>query len=176
VARRKRRNPWTSVGEVLVWVLFATLLFPVGFAGWAIGHYTSLGKSSGTKTVTQTVTAGTTTSAAPTTSQATTTSAATGGDVAAGKTVFASNACASCHTFQPAGATGTIGPDLDSAPTADAQKAGMSLAAFVRQSIVDPNAYVPSGYAKGIMPQSFGSSLSATQLADLVAFIVSGAK
>jgi cytochrome c551/c552 len=175
VVGKKRRNPWTSTGEVLLWVLFATLLFPVGFAGWAVGHYTSLGKSSGTRTVTVTSAAATqgTTTAAATTTTATPTS---GGNAAAGKTVFASNGCASCHTFQPAGASGTIGPDLDSAPTADAQKAGMSLAAFVKQSIVDPNAYVPSGYSKGIMPQSFGSSLSKTQLADLVAFIVSGAK
>jgi hypothetical protein len=52
----------------------------------------------------------------------------------------------------------------------------MPLAAFVRQSIVDPNAYVPQGFAQGVMPPTFGSSLSKTQLADLVAFIVSGAK
>ena len=52
----------------------------------------------------------------------------------------------------------------------------MSLAAFVRQSIVDPNAYVPQGYASGVMPLTFGASLSKTQLADLVAFIVSGAQ
>jgi cytochrome c551/c552 len=174
VARRKRRNPWTSAGEVVLWVLFATLLFPIGFAGWAVGHYTSLGKSSGTKTVTQTVTASATT-AATTTSSATTTAAA-GGSAAQGKAVFAANGCASCHTFKPAGASGTVGPDLDTAPTADAKKAGMSLAAFVNQSIVDPNAYVPSGYAQGVMPQTFGSSLSKTQLADLVAFVVSGAQ
>ena len=30
-----------------------------------------------------------------------------------GKPLFASNGCASCHTFKPANATGTIGPDLD---------------------------------------------------------------
>jgi cytochrome c551/c552 len=175
VARKKRRNPWVATGEILVWVLFATLLFPVGFAGWAVGHYTSLGKSSGTKTVT--VTVGSTSTAAATTTEATTTSAsAAGGDAAQGKTVFASNSCASCHTFKAAGASGTIGPDLDTATAADAQKAGMSLAAFVKQSIVDPNAYVPSGYSQGIMPTTFGSSLSATQLADLVAFLVSGAQ
>lgn len=179
MARPKRRNPWTSVSEVLVWVLFALLLFPVGFAGWAVGHYTSLGKSGGTKTVTVT-NATTVTSSQPATTAAATTAATTtsaakpGGNAAAGKTVFAANGCASCHTFKPAGATGTIGPDLDTAPTQDATKAGTPLADFLRQSIVDPNAYVPSGYAKGVMPATFGSSLSKSQLADLVAFLQSG--
>ena len=39
-----------------------------------------------------------------------------GGSAAAGQAVFAANGCASCHTFKPANATGTIGPDLDKAP------------------------------------------------------------
>lgn len=36
-----------------------------------------------------------------------------GGDAAAGKTVFESAGCASCHTLADAGATGTVGPNLD---------------------------------------------------------------
>ena len=159
-----------SVTEVLVWVLFALLLVPAGFAGWALGHYTSLGKSSGTKTVTTTVTAGagtTTSTSAPTTTAA----AGASGDAAAGKTVFAANGCAACHAFKAAGASGTVGPNLDMAPAADAKAANMSLAAFLKQSIVDPNAYIAKGYPKGVMPQTFGKSLTPTQLADLVAFL-----
>ena len=186
MARRRRRNPWVSVGEILVWVLFATLLFPVGFAGWAIGHYTSLGKSSGTaalSTVTVTVkspeptqtTTKVPTAPATTTAQATTTSASAAGDPAKGKAVFASAGCGSCHAFKPAGSSGTIGPNLDSAPAADAKKDSMSLTAFVRQSIVDPNAYAPAGYQKGIMPQTFGTQFSKSQLDDLVAFVVQNA-
>ena len=81
----------------MIWVLFAALLFPAGFAGYAIGHYTSLGKSSGT--VVHTVTIGststpTTTSAETTSSAATTTSSGGGGgSAAAGKAVFAANGC-----------------------------------------------------------------------------------
>jgi cytochrome c551/c552 len=158
-------------------VLFAALLFPIGFAGWAVGHYTSLGKSTSVRTVTIG-----TTSAPPTTStEATTTSGTTtsggggGGNAAAGKTVFASNNCASCHTFQPANASGTIGPNLDTRPEQDAKADhNMSLAAFVKESITDPDAYIAKGYTKGLMPRTFGSSLSKTQLNDLVAFIVSG--
>jgi cytochrome c551/c552 len=165
-------------------VLFAALLVPAGFAGWAVGHYTSLGKSA--STVVHTVTIGTATSTqATTTSPATTTSAATtttststssvGGNAAAGKAVFAANGCGSCHTFKPANATGAVGPDLDSAPAADAKADNnMNLAAFINESIVKPDAYIAKGYSKGIMPATFGSSLSKTQLNDLVAFILSG--
>jgi mono/diheme cytochrome c family protein len=35
------------------------------------------------------------------------------GDPAAGKEVFASAGCGSCHTLSDAGATGTVGPNLD---------------------------------------------------------------
>jgi mono/diheme cytochrome c family protein len=168
VAQRRRKNPWVSATEVLVWVLFALLLVPAGFAGWALGHYTSLAKSSGTKTVTTTVTAAATTSSSTPT---TTAAAGSGGNAAAGKSVFASNGCAACHTFKAAGASGTVGPDLDTAPAADAKSANMTLAAFLKQSIVDPNAFIAKGYPKGVMPATFGTSLTSTQLADLVAFL-----
>jgi cytochrome c551/c552 len=182
MARPRRKNPWVATGEVFLWVLFAALLFPAAFAGWAVGHYTSLGGEK-TKTVTvssggttpSTTTSGTTT-AATTTSSATTTSAAGGAVLAAGKTVFNANGCGSCHTFQPAAATGTVGPNLDTAPTTDAQKDNMPVPAFVKQSIVDPNAYIAPGYPKGVMPTTFGSSLSSAQLNSLVAFIVAGQK
>jgi cytochrome c551/c552 len=175
VPRRRRRNPWTSTGEVLVWILFTLLLFPAGFAGWAVGHYTSLGKPPATVTVTA---AASTPSTPTTTASAATTSTSSGGaNAAAGKAVFAANSCATCHTFQPAGATGQVGPDLDTAPTASAKlDHNMNLTAFVKQSIVDPNAYIAKGYKANVMPQTFGTSLSKTQLADLVAFIVSGQK
>ena len=161
----------------MIWVLFAALLFPAGFAGYAVGHYTSLGKSSAT--VVHTVTLGATspaTTAAETTTAATTTSkGGGGGNAAAGMAVFNANGCASCHTFAPANATGTIGPNLDTAPTSDAKADNnMELAAFVKESIEDPDAYIAKGYSKGVMPTTFKDSLSSKQLDDLVAFIVSG--
>jgi mono/diheme cytochrome c family protein len=39
------------------------------------------------------------------------------GDAAAGKDVYASAGCGSCHTFEDAGSTGTIGPNLDDSST-----------------------------------------------------------
>lgn len=179
---RRRRNPWTSTGEVLIWIFFVLLLFPAGFAGWAIGHYTSLGTKP-PATVTRTVSVGGTTSTAtttPSTTPATTTSGSGGGNAAAiadGKALFASSGCASCHTFQPAGSNGTIGPNLDTAPSQDAKTAGMPLPAFVKESIVNPDAYIAKGFTKpSAMPGTFGSQLKPTQIDDLVAFVVSGAK
>jgi mono/diheme cytochrome c family protein len=57
----------------------------------------------------------TTTAAATTTGAATTTAppAAAQGDATAGKAVFASAGCGACHTLKAAGATGTVGPNLD---------------------------------------------------------------
>ena len=160
-------------------MLFAALLFPAAFAGWAVGHYTSLGgKPSSVRTVTIGGSSAPTTSTTPTasaTSTSATTTSSGGGDATAGKAVFASSGCASCHTFQPAGATGSIGPDLDKAPASDAKADNsMDLAEFIKESITDPDKYIAKGYSKGLMPSNFGSSLSSTQLNDLVAFILSG--
>jgi cytochrome c551/c552 len=93
------------------------------------------------------------------------------GNAAAGKAVFVGQGCGSCHTFTPAATTGKIGPDLDKL-AADAQKANQGqLPDYVKTSITDPNAYVVPGFPKGVMPSTYGSSLSPTQLADLVAFL-----
>jgi mono/diheme cytochrome c family protein len=54
----------------------------------------------------------------PATTQATTTAPAGGGSadlVAQGKQVFQKAGCTSCHTLKDAGATGTVGPNLDDA-------------------------------------------------------------
>ena len=88
----------------------------------------------------------------------------TKGDPAAGKTVFDAQGCGSCHTFEPAGSTGNVGPNLS-----DALKD--KDASFIQQSIVDPNAEIASGFQPNIMPQTYGSSLSPKEIADLVAFL-----
>jgi cytochrome c oxidase subunit 2 len=92
----------------------------------------------------------------------------------AGKTVFASNGCNSCHTFKPAGASAKIGPDLDKLAD-EAKRAGKPLQEFIRESIVDPSAYIEPGYQDGIMPKTF-SNLPKPQLDALVTFLQSGGK
>jgi len=85
-----------------------------------------------------------------------------------GAAVFAANGCASCHTFKPADATGTVGPDLDEIET--------PTAAFIRQSIVDPNKEVEEGFSPGIMPQDFGDKLSTDELDALVEYLLKAQK
>jgi cytochrome c oxidase subunit II len=93
----------------------------------------------------------------------------------AGKAVFTNNGCGACHTFAAAGTTAKIGPDLDKL-AAYAQQAHQPLQAFVRTSIVSPNDYIQPGYPKGVMPQTFGTSLSKQQLDALVTYLVGGKK
>jgi cytochrome c oxidase subunit II len=91
-----------------------------------------------------------------------------GGDP--GAAAFASAGCSGCHTFKPAGSTGTVGPDLDNL-AADAKKAGEDAKAYVKESIVDPNKVIVSGYSGGVMPQNYGTSLSSVELDGLVTYL-----
>jgi cytochrome c oxidase subunit 2 len=92
-----------------------------------------------------------------------------------GLTLFSQQGCTACHTLAAAGSHGTIGPDLDKL-AAEAQRAGKPLEAFVRESILTPNAYIEKGYPKGVMPPDFGQKLTGSQLEFLVQFLVASAK
>jgi cytochrome c oxidase subunit 2 len=92
-----------------------------------------------------------------------------GGGGPSAKTLFVSNGCNGCHTFKPAGANGKVGPDLDKLAE-EAQRAGKPLEEFIRESIVNPNAYVEPGYPKGLMPGTF-AGLPQAQLDALVRFL-----
>jgi mono/diheme cytochrome c family protein len=96
------------------------------------------------------------------------------GNAAAGKTLFVQTGCGACHTYKPAGSSGKVGPDLDKLP-AEAKQANQGpLPDFVHTSIVSPDTYIAPGYPKGVMPSTYGTQLSAQQLADLVAFLTNG--
>ena len=90
-----------------------------------------------------------------------------------GAAVFSSAGCGGCHAFKPANTNGAIGPDLDNL-AADAKKAGEDPAAYVKESIVDPNKVIASGYSKDVMPGDFGSSLSAKEIDALVTYLTAG--
>lgn len=85
------------------------------------------------------------------------------GDPARGKSVFRTLGCGSCHTLAAAGTEANAGPDLD------ASLNGKD-AAYIEQSIVEPNAVVAKGYRRNMMP-SFSSTLTKQQIADLVVFL-----
>jgi mono/diheme cytochrome c family protein len=103
----------------------------------------------------------------PATTGTTTTAEQPPGSAEAGRAVFTSAGCGACHTFAPAGTSGSVGPDLDEVLQGKDPE-------FIRQSIVDPNAEIAQGYSAGVMPQNFGEQLSPKQLDDLVAFLASG--
>jgi mono/diheme cytochrome c family protein len=114
---------------------------------------------------------GATTEESPTASSTPTqgggTTQAAEGDPAAGKEIFTASAqppCASCHTLQDAGASGTVGPNLDEVLKGKD-------AAFIHESIVDPDAEIATGFQAGIMPTTYEQQLDEKQLADLVAFL-----
>ena len=73
-------------------------------------------------------------------------------NAAAGKQVFASAGCAACHTLSDAGATGTVGPDLDAARPS---------AALVADRVTN---------GLGAMP-SFAGKLAPEQIADVAAYV-----
>ncbi len=108
--------------------------------------------------------------------------AAAGGGAAAsptalGKTTFTGvGGCGACHTLADAGATGTVGPNLNTLAS-QAAKFGKSrhetAAQYVRESIVKPNAFVVKGFPKGVMPQDFGKQLSSKQIDALVKYLLS---
>jgi cytochrome c oxidase subunit 2 len=97
-----------------------------------------------------------------------------------GLAVFNNAGCSGCHTFTPAKAAGKVGPNLDNV-TADytaAKAAGKTkatdVAGFIKESILKPNAYIAKGFAPGVMPQNFASSLSSKQVDDLSAYLAKG--
>jgi mono/diheme cytochrome c family protein len=92
-----------------------------------------------------------------------------GGDMggARGKGVFLSAGCGACHTFAAAGTRATVGPNLDA--TLESRSS-----AFVRESILDPNATIARGYHADVMPATYRGQLTSRQIADLVAFLLKG--
>jgi cytochrome c oxidase subunit II len=92
-----------------------------------------------------------------------------------GKAVFTANGCAACHTLSAVGSQSQVGPDLDKLP-AEATRASRALEPFVRESIVDPGAYVEPGYPNGVMPQNFGATIKKPNLDTLVQYLVESSK
>jgi cytochrome c oxidase subunit II len=116
---------------------------------------------------------------APTQTPSTTPSGGGGGAAntnAEGKSLFAANGCGACHKLTDAGGTGTVGPDLDTLATAAAKfgkQRGESPVQYVTESIEKPGAFVVPGFPNGVMPTTFGQSLTPAQLSTLVKYLLS---
>jgi nitric oxide reductase subunit C len=112
--------------------------------------------------------------------------AATGGDAAAGKELFAQSVlagnagCATCHSLE-AGKI-LVGPSMAGiASRAGSAVAGESAEQYIRQSIMDTNAFLAKGCnaadpeaqcAANLMPQDWPAKLSEQQIDDLVAYLL----
>jgi cytochrome c551/c552 len=143
--------------SILLGVVIGAIALMLTLIAYTIGYHTGQG-----------------TAPAPTTAASAPPSGSTGPSSAAAQQVFTQSGCSGCHTFAPAGATGTIGPDLATAGKAAIADHKMPLAAYIRQSIVDPNAYIPPGYHANLMPTYYGTKLTSTQIQQLVTYIASG--
>jgi mono/diheme cytochrome c family protein len=77
--------------------------------------------------------------------------------------VFAEK-CSSCHTLTPGAPAGT-GPNL-----ADALQG--KDAAYIHESIIDPNKVISEGFQPGIMPQDFAQQIPEKNLNELVNYIL----
>ncbi len=145
----------------------ATLPGIPGGAGTAAGSSSSPSSSASSASTTPSASSGSSASSAAT----------------AGKAVFTgASGCSGCHTLAAAGATGTVGPDLDvrlrtdCATPASKKIRGATLTQCIHTAIVNPYAYIPTGFTKGIMPPTFGKSLTPAQIQSLVTYLASVAK
>jgi mono/diheme cytochrome c family protein len=103
------------------------------------------------------------------------------GDAAAGEALAAAQGCTACHITTPTGpawlptgdqpgigeraATEFTLPEYTGQATSPEQ--------YLFESIVDPNAFVVSGFASGLMPGTYGNTLTEQNMADLIAYLLS---
>jgi cytochrome c6 len=143
---KKKRAAATA--EAMFVLAALALAIGLGVVGFFLGRDTAPNHTSTSATPTLTT-------PTPTTTAATTTTAPTstlGAVAALGKQVFIANGCASCHTLKDAGATGTVGPNLD--------------------QLKPPAARVAKQVTNGgkVMPP-FKGTLSAAQIAAVAAYV-----
>lgn len=96
------------------------------------------------------------------------------GDAANGEKVFAevaAPACNTCHSLEPG--VNLVGPSLAGMGSAAGSRvSGESADEYLRKSVVEPGAFVVEGYAEGLMPSTYTSQLTAEQVDDLVAYML----
>ena len=86
-------------------------------------------------------------------------------------TLGVNTGCRVCHSLDPG--VVIIGPSFDGVATSAATRVpGLTAEEYLRQSIVDPDAYVVHGFDPGVMLQNFNDTLSEEQIDNLVAFLL----
>jgi nitric oxide reductase subunit C len=112
--------------------------------------------------------------------------AAAAGDAGRGARLYATLPCASCHDVSRPWPGGEVCPNLGNIASEaarivrrpDYHGRAKDAAGYIRESIVDPNAYIVPGPSyrqadgQSVMPKEFAQSLTPAQLDDLVAFLL----
>jgi mono/diheme cytochrome c family protein len=89
-----------------------------------------------------------------------------------GEQIFIAAGCGGCHRLAKAGTNGTIGPSLEElASVAGDMEPGTSAEEYVRQSILEPDAFTVEGFQPGVMP-SFQGRLNDRQVQALVDYLL----
>jgi cytochrome c553 len=105
----------------------------------------------------------------------------TAGDPANGKQLFdgavaladlRAPACATCHAIEPGMDTGSGQSLSNIGNRAGVTVPGQPADAYLRTSITDPDAYLSGGYQEGIMYRGYTQALTAKQVNDLVAYML----
>lgn len=98
--------------------------------------------------------------------------AAAAGEKLFKQTVTGSQAgCITCHSLD-AGVV-IVGPSMDGIGSrAGSTISGMSAEDYLEESIVDPDAYLVSGFPAGTMPQVWQDELTGDQIDQLVAYML----
>jgi nitric oxide reductase subunit C len=111
---------------------------------------------------------------------------AAGGDAVRGAILFAELPCASCHDITRPAPGGDVCPNLGNIATEAARiirspeyhGKAKDVAGYLRESIVEPNAYIVPGpnyrivEGQSVMPSTFGATLTPSQVDDVVAFLL----
>jgi cytochrome c2 len=94
------------------------------------------------------------------------------GDTAHGEQLAQQNGCVGCHSLDP-NATMTGPTWYNVGNTAVGRQPGVSPAAYLDHSIVNPGEYVVPNYPDNIMPRNYGEILSVQDQGDLIAYLLS---
>jgi len=165
-AGRRRGRSNAAAAEAAIVIVALMLMIAAAAAGYVVGRETADtdgggGEPAAAETSSESETAETEGAETETTEGSTDEEATTeggggggggGGDPAAGKEIFASAGCASCHTFEDAGASGNIGPNLDQTGLSEEE---------IAQTVTE---------GRGGMP-SFSDRLSEDEIAAVAAYV-----
>lgn len=89
------------------------------------------------------------------------------GDFERGEQVFTANACSACHAPEDQ----VAGPGLNRIMRDANTHEGYTVEEHLRESILDPCAYLTEGWDVCSMPQNYGEKLTAQELADLIEYL-----